>query len=250
MYSKLILITCLFFTTNVFASNWFVGVSGGGNVTRKTPVGDLPMAREEFFINAYRKSDSQEFEDIAINIINRGGTRAEYLAAAKHLMVLQLHYSAGWHIGINGGYKMNNFIISLKLNYKQMSYDSIKDDDAGQNILGWDDDGVAGESRFIYGIISGEYILPIINSIKIEPVLGMGLGVARTTDMLKDADKKAERSQNIFAYEIKLGINYNFNKNLQGNIGSSFFGTSKIKATNNYLKQWQFINIGVRYFFN
>ena len=77
MYSKLILITALFFTTNVFAGNWFVRINGGGNVTRKTPVGDLPMAREGFSIfRSMRKGSASRATEVGISardidLINR-----------------------------------------------------------------------------------------------------------------------------------------------------------------------------------
>ena len=95
MYSKLILITALFFTTNAFAGKWFVGVNGGGNVTKSSPVGDLPMAREEFQVAAYKTSDRAEFESIIVSIVNQGKTYDEALAAASHLISLKMEYDIG-----------------------------------------------------------------------------------------------------------------------------------------------------------
>ena len=164
-------------------------------------------------------------------------------------MVLQLRYKYGWNAGAEVGYKIKDMAIILNLNYSEMKYQSITDDHTGEDAVGWGSD-VSGKSRFIYSLVSGEYILPIIDNKYIHPFVSLGIGFARSTDVIKDSKKEVDRSQIVFAYKFKVGINYNFTRQLQANIGTSFFGTSKIKATDHYLKQWQFINLGVRWVFN
>ena len=238
MIKKIILLSGLIFTSSVFAEGFFIGLNGGGNVTRKTSVGDLPMAREEFDINAFDRKDNDELLRNRMN----GGT----LADVAHLMRTQLIYSTGWIAGIDIGYQFEHFKLLFNAGYSQMKYDDIRDVADNQSAL---DEDNTGETNLWTGLVMGEYVLPVFNSSALEPVVGVGAGVSRVQDVLTDEGITAKRQQIIFAYKIKAGINYNFTKQVQGSITTDFFGTGKIKATNNAIKQWQFIKLGVRWMF-
>lgn len=249
MNSKLILIPILFLTTSAFAGNWFVGVNGGANSTMDTSTGDLPMARESFLFNDQRIEDYQIFFDL-VNV--QGLTLQEALELRKDLNLLKLKYSTGWNIDISGGYKYKNIIFGLMWKNITAFYKSINGEGQlqGRPTMGWASGNSSGKTKINTFLIFSEYEILKLKFKKIVPVVGLGIGfTAKTTEILNFETKKATQDQINFAYQGKIGVNYNINNQLQINIESVFFGTSRIKATNNYFKQIQ-LNMGVRYMFD
>jgi opacity protein-like surface antigen len=252
MSSKLIFITVLFFTTNIFAGNWFVGINGGGNVTRKTPVGDLPMAREEFGVNNIGRDDLSESSRIIVDVINQGKTFKEALEAISHLNKVQLNYKNGFNLSLSAGYHLSNLDFGLLWKYTSIRYKSIHAvaDGEDEPIFYWVNG--LGSGKTILNSFMGfvEYNIHRIKFYGAVPVVGAGVGFSMAEDKLTINSETAKRNQAVFAYQIKAGVNYNFNDNWQASVETVFFGTSKVDATNNYIKSWQFINLGVRYLIN
>lgn len=241
----------LLITSSVFADGFFIGANVGGNLTMSSPVGDLPMAREEFEFQGFTTDDLMTAGQIMMNITNNGGTGKEALEAVKHLLALKLKYSAGVNININAGYAYKFLNVGVNWFYIRMSYDSINisaDDDTVHPA--WSFKNGSGKTVLNAFMLFGEYKITQLAIHNFTPVVGGSAGFANAQEALTIDSVTAKRDQNVFAYQIKLGANYKFTDNWYGNVETAFFGTSKIKATNTSLKQWQFINIGVRYLFN
>ncbi len=252
MRSKIILFTLIVFTSTSFAT-WFVGLGGGANINRKTGVGDLPMAREEFGVNHNKDSVQAKATIIMTDIMNKGGSFNDSLAGIKHLMSMELIFKPGWDIKVYGGYKLKNVDIDVGLSWQYIDYSykyirKINDNSEKISIF-WTGNNMSGKTGLNVLLSFAEYNIRQLSFSVFTPVIGCGLGFARVQDKLTYDGKTKKREQTVFAYQIKLGLNYGFTENLRTTLEAVFFATSEVKATNNKIKQGQF-NLGVRYLFN
>jgi opacity protein-like surface antigen len=254
MAKKLVLVTgLLLISLNVFAGNWFVGGNFGWNKTYETPAGDLPMLREEFGGNFVSASNSAEAKKIYAQVLASGGTDGQALEAIKHLISMRIKYKVSWNFDIYGGYKIQNIGFGLSFKYISSPYETINnvDDNRETTYMFWNGAYGTKEGMTIKSLIAFvNYEIMQLNFDKFTPFIECGIGGARTADRLISTTKDVTRNQNVFAYAIKAGLNYKFTENWNANIETVFFGTTKVDATNNYVKNWQFINIGVKYLFN
>ena len=250
MKSKIILFTLMIFGSTAFA-NFFVGVDGGFNKSRQTGVGDLPMAREEFEVNSFRDADDEEVERIGQDILANGGTDSDVLAAIKHLMSMRLVYKPGFNFKVYGGYKFEYINAGISYQYINYSYKHIMaaGDSPEQISIFWKAGNMSGETAIHAGLAFVEYEIKKLSFYRFIPIVGAGLGFANVKDKLTSNDETKERSQVVFAYRFKLGINFAITKNFTATLDGVYFGTSEVKATNYKIKQGQ-LNLGVRYKFN
>ncbi|NQY31503.1 MAG: porin family protein [Flavobacteriaceae bacterium] len=250
MNSKIILFTLMIFSSTTFA-NFFVGVDGGFNKSRQTGVGDLPMAREEFEVNSYKTSDDDEVDRIENDILDNGGTDKDFLAAIKHLMSMRLVYKPGFNFKVHGGYKFKYINAGISYQYINYSYKHIMavDDSTEQVSIFWKAGNMSGKTAIHTGLAFVEYEINKLSFYRFTPIVGAGLGFANVKDKLTSNDETKERSQVVFAYQFKLGLNFTITKNFTATLDGVYFGTSEVKATNYKIKQGQ-LNLGVRYRFN
>ena len=251
MRNKIILLTLLVFSVSSYAS-WFVGGNVGGNITRDTGVGDLPMAREEFGVNAFKDSDRLRVESIGAQILANGGNNNDVLHAIKDLMVLRMVYDYGWNFNVYGGYGFKNINVGVKWNYINSPYKAINKVADGKESVSsfWDGAYGSKEGMIINSfLVFFEYEIEKMRYYRLIPLVGVGLGFGRTADRLISSQKDVTRRQTVFAYEFKIGANYSFTNKFQAILETVFFGTSEVKATNNKIKQFQ-LNLGARYRFS
>ena len=209
------------------------------------------MAREEFGVNNFKDSDIPEYRRIVAEVINRGGTRKDWLAALSHLISLKLKFKSGYNIKLHGGYKFQDINTGISWQYISFNYENITSvDDNSESIYGfWDPANMSGKTTISTYLAFIDYDLKILQFYRFMPVVGFGLGIAHVNDELTANSVTAKRDQNVFAYQFKAGLNFSITKNLSTSLTGVFLGTSEIKATNNKLKQGQ-LNLGVKWIFN
>jgi opacity protein-like surface antigen len=111
----------------------------------------------------------------------------------------------GWRVGLIGGYNLNSWA-------------------AVELETGFSDNNIHNSSAWFGTIpVLGNVVFRYENQSQFVPYIGVGAGGA---EALVQGGGSGDKSDFVFAYQAKLGVDYKINENMMIDVGYKFFGTA------------------------